>query len=206
MNIPVPANENPSAAKCLPFTRSDVRCAPGQPRQQFNGNTAFIDGSLIYGSDEQTASRLRKYDGGLMIVSDKFEETNLPTRSQCGFESFESSEKIQPGGFFEDDLVAGDVRAIVQPTMASIHTLFLAEHNRIAKELQPRLTKLHPKMSPSEADELIYQQTRAIVGAELQQIVYEEYLPVVLGQQVYQRYGLDLETDFVMTLLWIPPS
>ena len=191
LNIPVPDNENPGAAKCLPFTRSDVRCTPGQPRQQFNGNTAFIDGSLIYGSDEQTASRLRKKDSGLMIVSDKFHETNLPTRSQCGFES----PNIQPGGFNENDLVAGDVRAIVQPTMASIHTLFLAEHNRIAKELQPRLAKLHPKMSPTEADELIYQQTRAIVGAELQRIVYEEYLPVVLGQQAYHRYALDLETD-----------
>ena len=127
LNIPVPDNEIPGAAKCLPFTRSDVRCTPGQPRQQFNGNTAFIDGSLIYGSDEQTASRLRKKDSGLMIVSDKFHETNLPTRSQCGFES----PNIQPGGFNENDLVAGDVRAIVQPTMASIHTLFLAEHNRI---------------------------------------------------------------------------
>ena len=191
LNIPVPDNENPGAAKCLPFTRSDVRCTPGQPRQQFNGNTAFIDGSLIYGSDEQTASRLRKYDGGLMIVSDKFQETNLPTRSQCGFES----PNIQPGGFDKNDLVAGDVRAIVQPTMASIHTLFLAEHNRIARELQPRLAKLPTKMTPTEADELIYQETRAIVGAELQQIVYEEFLPVVLGQQAYNHYGLDLKTD-----------
>ena len=126
-----------------------------------------------------------------MTVSVNFEETNLPTRTQCGFES----PLFSPGGFNATDLVAGDVRVIIQPTLASIHTLFLKEHNRIARELKPRLTSLLRRLSASKADELIYQQTRAIIGAEMQQITYAEYLPVVLGSREYAKYGLNLKSS-----------
>ena len=34
-----------------------------------------------------------------------------------------------------EDLVAGDMRAIESPGLASIHSLFHAEHNRIAKQI-----------------------------------------------------------------------
>ena len=41
-------------------------------------------------------------------------------------------------------------------------------------------------------DEEIYQKARRIVTAELQNIVYGEYLPVILGQTSMQRYGLTI--------------
>ena len=34
-----------------------------------------------------------------------------------------------------EDLVAGDMRAIESPGLASIHSLFHAEHNRIARQI-----------------------------------------------------------------------
>lgn len=158
---------------CHAFTRSDHICDNSTHREQFNGITAFIDGSNIYGSDVDASKQLRALHDGLMKVNGVHE--NLPTREQCGFH-------VQ-GSFEALDMVAGDVRAITQPALASIHTLFVHEHNRIARELKIRLTDsfLEASFTPTQIDEFIFQETRKIVGAELQNIVYKEYLPVVLG-------------------------
>ena len=45
----------------------------------------------------------------------------------------------------------------------------------------------------SEKDEIIFQETRRIVIAEIQNIVFNEYLPVVLGQVTFDRLGIDLD-------------
>ena len=44
--------------QCLNFARSDAFCNQ-TPREQYNANTAFVDGSNIYGSDENRANNLR---------------------------------------------------------------------------------------------------------------------------------------------------
>ena len=101
----------------------------GEPRQQINGVTAFIDGSQIYGSDDETSLGLR--DGAKLKThsrTSKFGKGHLPMRSQCGFPAGNPNPTAK-------DLTAGDTRAIVQPGLASIHTLFLNEHNRIARNL-----------------------------------------------------------------------
>ena len=49
------------------------------------------------------------------------------------------------------------------------------------------LAKLHPEWS----DEELYQETRAIVIAETQHLVYKEYLPIVLGRRVMRFFGLN---------------
>ena len=86
----------------------------------------------------------------------------LPTRRQCGFSS--------QGSQNPEDLVAGDARAIVQPTLASIHSLFLNEHNRVAAELKTRLSNFLSGMSNEDQDELLFQDARRIIAAELQQL------------------------------------
>ena len=64
-------------------------------------------------------------------------------------------------------------RATVQPGLTSIHTLFVMEHNRIAKSLWTKDSR----------DEEVYQRARMIVMAEIQNIVYSEFLPTVLGPE-----------------------
>lgn len=75
------------------------------------------------------------------------------------------------------------MRAREMPGLASMHTLFMREHNRIARELQSR--------NPRLQDEEIYQRARAIVGAEMQNVVYGQYLPVVLGESVGLMINID---------------
>ena len=163
----------PSSFKCLPFTRSDPFCTGGPVREQFNALTSFIDGSNVYGSDEETAIKLRELSGGALKTH--VLGPLLPTRKQAGLDSDGKSHHAQ-------DLVAGDVRALEQPGLAAMHTLFLNEHNRLAHLIQ--------EFAPDLSDEEIYQIARRVVGAELQNIVFNEFLPLVLGNSTMDRFGL----------------
>ena len=80
----------------------------------------------------------------------------------------------------EKAVVAGDVRANENVALTSIHTLFLREHNRIVASLAR--TRL--------SDEEKFQIARRVVGAEVQYITYNEFLPN-LGVQLapYRGYS-----------------
>jgi len=60
------------------------------------------------------------------------------------------------------------------PDLLSIHGLFVREHNRLAKAIGDK--------KPHWNDEEIFQEARRFLIASLQSIVYEEFLPVVLGE------------------------
>ena len=118
-----------------------------------NEITAFIDGSNIYGSDKETCDKLRSHTDGLMKTHSKFEASNLPMQSQCNL----GSRGIHGHGDHPSDLVAGDTRATIQPALVAMHTLFLNEHNRIAKGIKPFLAKKTLHMTSKTQDELIFQ-------------------------------------------------
>ena len=77
--------------------------------------------------------------------------------------------------------LAGDVRANEQVRLTALHTVFVREHNRLADEIRAR--------SPRLPGDDVYQQTRAVVGAEMQAITYKEFLPILLGPGALRRYG-----------------
>ncbi len=55
-----------------------------------------------------------------------------------------------------------------------MHTIWLREHNRIAENLF--------RIVPGQTDEFYFQHARRIVIAEMQHIIYNEYLPVIIGK------------------------
>ena len=89
-----------------------------------------------------------------------------------------------------------------QPGLTLIHTVFMRYHNVLAKQLKRakdqgengELSELWRRLG-LDSDEVIFQQTRAVVGAVMQNILFSEWLPIVLGPSVRAKYGLDLDSE-----------
>ncbi|CAN0353770.1 unnamed protein product, partial [Ectocarpus sp. 4 AP-2014] len=150
----------------IDLDRSDYVVDEDGVRQQVNTITAYIDGSMVYGSDDATAASLRSLEGGRMLTS---EGDLLP---------------IGEDGFF----LAGDIRANENAALTSMHTLWVREHNRLADEIA--------EADPTLSDEEIYQQARALVTAQIQAITYNQWLPALLGVDAISNYsGYDPEVN-----------
>jgi peroxidase len=167
-NVPVPAGDpffdpTGTGTQVIGLTRSRFDPATGtgvgNSRQQPNEITAFIDASMVYGSDLATANSLRTFVGGKLKTSTG---NLLPTDAAGNF-------------------VAGDVRVNENVELTSIQTLFMREHNRLAD--------LIAHLSPGLTDEQIYQTARAAVGAEIEVITYQQWLPALLGANVMPAYS-----------------
>ena len=156
--IPVPENDyfyGPRNVKCLEFARSIAFCEEnGGAKQQLNALTHFVDASTVYGSEEEIANYLRSFDNGKLKVG----KNNLLPKDETGLD------------------MAGDHRVSEMPGLASMHILFLREHNRICNMIQSKY--------PYWNDEKIYQNARRILIAEYQNVVYGEFLPAILGSQI----------------------
>jgi hypothetical protein len=139
------------------------------PREQLNLITAYIDASNVYGSNGVRATALRTLEGG-----------KLKTNSGGQFLPFNTEDLPNAGGRDPRLFLAGDVRANEQIALTAMHTLFVREHNRLCDEIAAE--------NPSLSDQHIYQWARKIVGAQMQVITYNEFLPVLLGPDALPRY------------------
>ncbi|KLU03080.1 Peroxinectin [Rhodopirellula islandica] len=177
-----------TGTETISLTRStyDSETGVDSAREQINVITTWIDGSVIYGSDDATATALRTLSGGLLKTS---EGDLLPFNNAETFPDGTLTMDNDAGIVPDDELfAAGDVRANENIELTAIQTLFVREHNRLAEEIAAADATL--------SDEEIYQQARAIVVAELQAITYNEWLPAVLGEDVLSDYqGYDSSVD-----------
>lgn len=78
--------------------------------------------------------------------------------------------------------IAGDERVNEQIHLTVLHTLYVRDHNRIATGLA--------ELNPHWDDERIYQEARHIMAAATQHITLNEFLPLVLGEDLVIRYNL----------------
>lgn len=169
----VTTNDTLSAGMdCLPFYRSSPACSTGDhgvlfgnlstlnPRQQINGLTSFLDASTVYGSTPATENKLRNLTSkeGLLRVNVKYYDNHreyLPFTdripSPCAQDSNSSEgERIEC-------FMAGDSRSSEVTSLAAMHTLWLREHNRLARALK--------NINGHWSAETVYQEARKIVGA-----------------------------------------
>lgn len=165
-----------------------VRNAPSPPigcrlraREQLNQLSHFIDGSMIYGNEEQQAFGLRQFQGGLLKSSRINGNEFLPFDGRIGEGCILPTSGIRRG---MRCFVAGDNRVNELTGLVTTHALFLREHNRVAKILW--------SLNPNWSDEKVYQEARRIVIAEIQHITYNEWLPLLLGPVIMRDFKLEL--------------
>jgi peroxidase len=123
--------------------------------------TPTIDASFLYGgfgqnallaelrADSGTACRLRTSAGNLLLLH--------PT---------------DPTSF-----LSGDVRNTEHSVLASFHTLFMREHNRLCSVLDT--------LRPSWTEEQKFWKARQVVVAKVQHITYAEWIPTFFGQEAH---------------------
>src|SRR5262249_25820011 len=110
IDVQIPAGDpNFPDGSSISITRAVIDPATGegtdQPATALNTITGWLDASMVYGSDAETAASLRLPDGHMKTSDGQ----NLP---------------IENGAF-----VAGDVRAAENPSLTALQTLFVREHN-----------------------------------------------------------------------------
>ncbi|XP_068083660.1 peroxidase [Anabrus simplex] len=186
LEIEIPADDyfySLFGLRCQDFVRGFPAVRPGcrlGSRSQYNTLTGVLDGNTVYGVTEKFARHLRTGFGGLLRMNPVFNEYGLkdllplkldipdegctrPNRSMYCFEG-------------------GEIRVNEQLVLTCMHTLMAREHNRVAVGLS--------QVNPHWDDETLYQEARRIVIAEIQHITYNEFLPIILGKEVMEKFGL----------------
>ena len=176
---PVFGRRGDNMGQCLPLTRSVGECIQSSgnnsvftmPRQQINQVTHYLDGSAIYGSTTPAMAGLRSFQCGQMRVSQR-------AGTNKGDPPFIFGGFLSPQGlpFF----AFGDLRGNSITALMTLQTIYIREHNRLAREFA--------SMNPCWDDERIFQEARKIVGALVQITTYEEMLPIVYGGPMFRRY------------------
>uniref|UniRef100_G3WUC2 Peroxidasin n=1 Tax=Sarcophilus harrisii TaxID=9305 RepID=G3WUC2_SARHA len=190
-SIMVPPNDHRvrNGARCMFFVRSSPVCGSGMtsllmnsvyPREQINQLTSYIDASNVYGSSDHEAREIRDLAShrGLLRqgIVQRSGKPLLPFATGPPTECMRD-ENESPIPCF----LAGDHRANEQLGLTSMHTLWFREHNRIATELL--------KLNPHWDGDTIYYETRKIVGAEMQHITYNHWLPKIFGEVGMKMLG-----------------
>ena len=180
-DIPVPSGDpffDPSGTggAFITFNRALFDSSTGtdasNPREQENEITSWIDGSMVYGSDDERNAALR--------------ETGTPflKTSTGNLLPFNTDALTNANGFVTDPaalFLAGDIRANEQLGLTVMHTLFVREHNRIAQNILDN----NPSIDVDDA----YERARRRVIGEIQTITYDEWLPVLLGPNAIPAYA-----------------
>uniref|UniRef100_A0A8C9Y096 C1q domain-containing protein n=1 Tax=Sander lucioperca TaxID=283035 RepID=A0A8C9Y096_SANLU len=205
--IQFPRDDPRVGEQCIPFFRSAPACGSGNTgyifgasnvRQQINSLTAYIDAGQVYGEEDIKARFLRDLtsDKGLLRVNTQFTDNGkelLPfsssTTNVCATRArITNNTNAQEVPCF----VGGDERTNENIALTSLHTLFVREHNRLARALA--------NLNPQWDGERLYQEARKIMGGYMQVITFRDYLlhivgPDFIAKQLSTYPGYDKNVD-----------
>ena len=188
--IPVAPDDPRISLPCLPFTRSSAVCGSGAhsvllagkspvTRQQINAITSFIDLSQIYGSSDAMATQLRDPVDPAYLLTGQVTPSGKPLLPLDHNSLIECSSGVHSDRSL--CFLSGDARTNEQVGLTVMHTLFFREHNRLATALSV--------LNPHWHGERLFQETRRLNIAQWQHMVYQEYLPAILGLQLFEEAG-----------------
>jgi peroxidase len=167
---------------CLPFARSLPTMEPNHQkngpkvvRQQLNDITAYIDASNVYGSSKEILDKVRDSNSIFLRTSSWNQHKLMPLRGANETGCIKGVTAC---------FRAGDGRVNENAGLASMHTMWVLQHNKIAQKIKDRRSYW--------SNEKIFQETRRIIGAMHQHITYNEFLPVILGDHYMRKYNLKL--------------
>ncbi|KAL3790289.1 hypothetical protein HJC23_002915 [Cyclotella cryptica] len=161
-----------ASVKALGMNRSIFEIDNIAVAQQVTNISSLINGDNVYGNTFSRLNFIRADDSG---VTGRLRTSgpNLLPKNTEGLSN--------RGGDARSDLfLAGDVRANENLALTVMHTLWLREHNHWADKLRVA----HPELS---GDEIFYM-ARVIVQAEMQKVIYDEFLPAMLGDDAFPPY------------------
>ncbi|PSN38523.1 hypothetical protein C0J52_20098 [Blattella germanica] len=169
---------------CMEFVRSAPApvCNLG-PREQLNQASAFLDGSVIYGPNLNLTTQLRSFKGGQLSMSVTSDGRMLLPYSSDPSDGCNQKVENARGRYC---FASGDARANENLHLTTMHLLWARQHNRLAENLIA--------LNPLWSDEKVFQESRRIVVAQLQHITYNEFLPVLLGEDLMNH--LELNVNF----------
>ena len=158
-----------------------------------NHHTAYVDAGNVYGTTQEHADHLRDGarlrtttgpDGPLMPKNDRPYAAPGPGGEERYPDNAGPGGPAQRGRYF----LAGDVRANEHAVLSSLHSLFVREHNRLVSEIQ----RAGGGLSQSHT----FERARKFLGAFMQAITYNEFLPALLGRDAIPVYrGFKLGVD-----------
>lgn len=193
---------------------------------QINEETSFLDLSMIYGNKDTMLNIVRDgadgYDSAKLLIG---ESGHLPTiyeatQNRYGVETPTTEQLLQTlrdftapgfGGLPDPDnpatataidvndpnswvnlFLAGDNRVNQTPQLIAQHAIWWQEHNYWVEKFSPTAMKY------GWSQDQLFEVARAITEGEWQNIVYNEYLPKLIGEHALSAYEGYKE--------WVDPS
>ncbi|GLH02037.1 Peroxidase [Gryllus bimaculatus] len=182
LSVPLPENDTffgPLGKRCMPIVRTQNTHSNGCTRsagEQISLVNHLLDVSFVYGNNKNQADALRTFQGGTLKVQKMGNREFLPNTNNPKDQCF------LPTKAENTCYKAGDFRVNVVPQIAVLQILFLRVHNKLAQKLS--------ELNPHWDDETLYQEARRILIGQYQHIIYNEFLPVIVGAEFMAKHFL----------------
>ena len=180
--IEIPANDQfyrQHGQRCMNFVRSMVGpridCSLGYA-DQLSQITHWLDNSNVYGSTLEEEAELRLFRDGKLRAGKLFGSNSKSSKGILPIQEKEGDECTNPDTGTHC-FNAGDLRVNEMIGLTAVHLIWFREHNKLASEIKI--------LNPTWNDDQLFYEARRLLNAEFQHIVYNEWLPIVVGNYKY---------------------